>query len=370
MNYINLIEENLNIINFILNFSNDHIIEPFINIFENNFNFLINEIIHLLLIYPFKKDNIINFCLKINNYLTNFKKNIFQSCIDRIPFLIYKLYKNNFFEKDLINNFFKKQPLKLFHFYFFDFCDLKKLYINSSKNIRIKFSKFENILDDKLLLKQKIEFGWIYKSIGYCIKFDEINDFISMINEKNRNLLIDVDLFEYFLQEGSYSLISLCASYGSINCFKHLFLKKCNLNFVENCFIGGNLEILHLVGNFSFNNIFINFSIYYRNYDMFEWLLNTYSQKIPDYSIFFLYNDIRGLFIYLKYFDIDLLDIKFKSLLHYSSEFKLTNPLIYFLNNKANPNIKNNQVFKLNLMETLLYIFVQIIIFLMELNIY
>ena len=104
---------------FITNYNNEDIFKNNLIIFDNQITFIVENIIILCLIRPFKINIYINLILKFYKKLKNkelFKKLIFFYSSNEIPFLTYQLFKINFYNINDIKNiqFEKNEKKKIF----------------------------------------------------------------------------------------------------------------------------------------------------------------------------------------------------------------------------------------------------------------
>ena len=280
----------ISIEDLILNYEEN--IEINFNLLEDQITFLVESIIYFIKIRPNKINNIIKLIFYLYNNLINsylFKYLILLYGYQNLPFLIYKLYNLNFYLNDDIINIYNNSK------YFTP----KFLFRNDSNTVFDKKLFFElyfpnlfNIQNNKLIknfdfnflsnnnynkLFEFIENGWFKDSIEYFIKFDEIDNFLHIFNEKNFNVnqIIEPFFFEFFLKENKYTIFSLTTIYGSLKIFKYLI----NLNpifpeyFYPYCLQSGNLEIIRYfeINNY-LNNDCLEICLDYQYNEIFEWL--------------------------------------------------------------------------------------------------
>lgn len=112
--------------------------------------------------------------------------------------------------------------------------------------------------NDFQIIKELIEYGYPINSLGYILRFDLVDKLLEYI--KNSVLfnsdqdLYCLDLTNSFLerqQAKKYKLLTICALYGSISCFKVLYARRAILDM--ECYkmsvIGGNREIIQILLN-------------------------------------------------------------------------------------------------------------------------
>ena len=281
--------ENLIFIEQILtNFDNKNEILKNIVLINDQIPFLIENLVFIFEIRPFKRQEIIDFLINLYDKIMNqklFKLLLLIIGSERCPLIIYELFKKNFFlEIDINNNIIYIENF-LFKIYFSKIFNLNFLEIQNYLKVQNPLPKtFEE-------LKELLDFGWFKDSIEYFIKFDNFSNFLEKIKINEINFLkeFETNNFEIFLNKKKYSYYSLSALYGSINIFKYIFLLNSNINSnIHNyCLQSGNLELFH----FFDSNLFLNLdslkiSLYYRYYDISNWILDNFSFKYISGIIF------------------------------------------------------------------------------------
>ena len=302
-----MIYKSLILENCLMNFNlNNEIFKDF-EFLRKNYTLVIDLLISLIQLKPLNIPKYIDIILKIidiyKNNIFDIKELIFDKSILITPFIIYKLYNNNIYTKNYILN--NKFVNNLIISYFPEIFPLKfrkaLLYNVSEKDFTIIFS-------NKNLLYEKIEFGFFKNSLGYILKYDEINLFQEIDNIYSKKIKINVDVFEFSLKIGIYSLISFSAFFGSLKCFKHLILKNYPISddTYQNLISSGNIELIYLfdLQNYLFNlDRNCKISLYYKNFDIFQWLFNNIKSKI-EFDLLDLLgkNCIFGFFFFFNYY--------------------------------------------------------------------
>ena len=177
---------------------------------ENQIIFLVENILLIYNLKPNLNENliilIINLYEKLNNKIL-FKKLIIQ--FNNNYSLFFLLWRKNFLTNEeifeihnLIINPFQKTKFELYFLNFFNFNNLNK---NNIYQLNIKLEYFEN---NNEKLYELINFGWIKNSLEYFIKYDELNNFLTVFAKVNCdfNSKFKSFYFEYFLKEKKYSI--------------------------------------------------------------------------------------------------------------------------------------------------------------------
>jgi hypothetical protein len=240
---------------------------------------------------------------------------------------------------------------ELFHFLTFP---KKSLCENAPQCFADQFKKSK----ENFPIEDIRRFGYDKTSIGFFLKFDNFDEIQKL------STVADFDFFSpTFISPcdlphpttlNSESLLSVCAFYGSIECFKFIFLNGVPvLNPVcISAVKGGNLEILQICeqehGDFS---KCLPASVAYLRNDVADWIINNFKpqachckdsiQSLNFQALVYLcaqqnnihetvqiFIDLLTLIISqwnlsLSYYDLHLFLMYFGNLLHLSFEFKL-----------------------------------------------
>lgn len=169
------------------------------------------------------------------------------------------------------------------------------------------------------LLHEVIKNGHTINSLAHCLKNDDVEELMSYSTNFHFdfNQLIKPSVFEPFdmIHEGA-PLIHYSAYFGSLKCFKYLYLNGSNLNIKNDegktlahfAVAGGNLEIIRLIeqSNCSFDGALQIAALYHRN-KIFNWLLETKTQDItsihPKFGTVFHQASISNNVELLDYFE-------------------------------------------------------------------
>ena len=158
-------------------------------------------------------------------------------------------------------------------------------------------------------IKEKINFGWLINDIEYYLKYDKFEKFQELYF-KNPTFYTIVDDYEFRIDKGNYSLISLSALYSSIKCFKFLLNQQNyslnNDNFLGKfALIGGNIEIINILENNSFNlydNNSLNICSQYKHFKLVKRLIKkNYSLNLNN---FLSNNDFISFFYFFDKFNV------------------------------------------------------------------
>ena len=249
-----------------------------LNFFGKNYYFIIHEIINITYVRPFGYEKILDFCIKLiqSNIFGNEFLNFFiKETIKYIPQILYKIYGKKIINKEDIINSIPEDQSKFFF-----------------QEINNNFSHTKSFLNE-----------WPIDSIGYIIKYDEIEKFLNL--NCDLNLKIEVNNYENRILNKSYFLVDLASFYGSIKIFKFLLINKVNItNFtIDMLFRGGNFEMIRIYNSnpefykdFGLNKSLIT----YRHYEIYYWIYQNdiskyYSLNEIDLWFFLLYISKYGL---------------------------------------------------------------------------
>jgi len=281
-----------------MHFESDEDLIPDLNL---DFDFLIMEIYQQIQIRPFKRVRVLNICKKLCENV-EFRGKLFNFSMSRIPFIAYNLYHMGVFEH---NDVIKKlheicQPLPTLYFF--------SLYENYSQVLAemvpkaLEYAEYVNM--EPKLIQECINNSWIKESLGYKIKYDLENELKTAI----MNLDIETYRLCWSILEPMHTpkekdLLSIAAWYGSIKCFKYLFLitKNKPISLLEYSKFGGSLESIHISENGS--NICIENQMEMvcksRRISIFNWICERISIQVLSPAILcstqFLYPIIHSL---------------------------------------------------------------------------
>ena len=161
---------------------------------------------------------------------------------------------------------------------------------------KLAITTFSETMEKKPESFEEIVGLFPYNTIEFFIKEDDLSN-LQQYLQKNKGIIsqtrnndsfhrqiIDADFsFKYTVQ--NFTLTDLAAFYGSVNCFKYLFLNNCPLgNEISQLAIaGGNHEICHIIEQkgITFDSCFMT-CVKLHRYQLSDWLLMNYKcQQIP-----------------------------------------------------------------------------------------
>ena len=322
--------------------------------FDDQITFIVQNIIEIHIIRPFKHEIIHNLIFKLYNNLKNnelFKRLILLIGYEKDPLLIFQLLKKKLFFEHEIKFFSKQHDLNkskvLFTLYFPTIFDLnKKKFLKSLKRafpnsimsfhlIKNENNQFQFFINNNYeKLYELIEFGWFKDSIEYFIKFDEINNFISLYNERgfNNQTKSEISIFEFFLKQKFYTFLELTSLYGSILIFKFLINQEkiISKKIPLYCLKSGNLELIQF---FNFNE-FLKYPLEtikncykFRYYDIFKWFKEFLSDG-------FQFKDKISINS-IKFFNDNFILPNLELPIEYEYHFILSNIFIYISNHQV-----------------------------------
>jgi len=178
--------------------------------------------------------------------------------------------------------------------------------IETLKRISNNFDEYE--ANNFLLLNELLEYGWPKYTVEWAIKYDDMdllhNLYLNPCFSVNKTIT-ESPFAHYPLITRSTTLIQFAAYFNSVDCFKFLLINKANIRHTQDYAVaGGNLDIVHICDNqcLSFDTS-VEFSIHYRRFDIFLWLLNQKSNTEQSMDILNMaliwsveYNNVKTFF--------------------------------------------------------------------------
>ena len=226
-------------------------------------------------------------------HLIEFKVYKIEDLID------YKLslgFKSAYFLIPYCSNF---SIFKSFCPYYFRWDYSQEKHFSNWKKIYNKY-----YYNEKKKYQELIQYGFKKDSLGYIIKYDEIEKLISYSSEIDFdfNMNLKTSLFEVPLRYSTISLINASAFYGSVQSFRYLLVNgsKTDSDTCLRAIQGGNIDLIRLFEeNMNLNQSIITASNHHHT-DVFIWLvskvtdpiisLKNFYEKINVFSICFLIN--------------------------------------------------------------------------------
>jgi len=134
-------------------------------------------------------------------------------------------------------------------------------------------------------IQEYITIGCLRNSINYYLKFDMIEEFMSISTQPlfDFNQVIRGNGFDSPMLFSAPNLLQYAAFFGSEKCFKYLILNKPRFDYMDEegrdvlhfAIAGGNFEIIRqLVSRFDKISDSIMFSIEFRRYEVFYWAID------------------------------------------------------------------------------------------------
>jgi len=165
--------------------------------------------------------------------------------------------------------------------------------ISMNKTIKEMLTGFSSIDDINWdLLNDLSEFGHRKHSTQWAIFYDQIDKLQEIASTPgfNPNHVFDDMVFEKSTMiQAQPNLVQYAALFGSIDCFKYLFLNHCELHSKDRwsqslasfAVAGGNMDIIHILlqKNISFDDT-LEAAIEFRQYEVFHWLFDELSSRM------------------------------------------------------------------------------------------
>jgi len=253
--------------------------------------FLCYEISYFVRIRPFLLKEISNVCVEILKKLNDhdtFKQRLMFCCFNGSFCLIYQLYRQGIYRIDEIIKGIEFRPLISAAIYFArDIPDFLE-YASRLDNY-LKWASFmpELFGDNYQLLDEYIECHWKKNTIGYSLKYDDLNMFqqFQIIPGFSWENEIEWSQFEPTLIPKSRSPLSVSALFSAVKVFRFALLNgaKVNIEVLKSSLHGGNYDIIHFSENLSSSISLLLFEAgkFWRN-DLFDWI----KEKNPEVNIY------------------------------------------------------------------------------------
>jgi len=212
----------------------------------NDFEFVAERLVSLPTMRPFSIENVIIFIQPLCKN-PEFGEIVLEKSSVICPVLTYRLFKLGIFQyKDIVKLYEKEDVYMLYYYFWRENNDLEKLISCKTKPYEFDDSFFFNDYDiDDLIMN-----GFVSSSTEYCLKYDDINNFMIKFDHYDPNLTENVKWspFEWSKKPDNLSLLCLSAYFGSIRCFKHLILLGYRIDDFSRVYSinSGSSDIFHM----------------------------------------------------------------------------------------------------------------------------
>jgi len=311
-----------------------------------NCKFVSNEILRVISMRPFSIDRVTDLCLTIKR--DDVIEEIFENSIFNCFAFAYRILDRGLLSIQSLKIHIRDEYL-WFHEYY-----------SSMHNQKGEF-------------EEAIKFGCMRKSLFYALKFDDLELFEEFIRNPQFKLdsLIDRPILDWSKSCGKPTTQNISAFFGSIRCFKHIFL--CNkIDLYESLLssiYGGNMEVFHLHKSCQFSQETMMAAANSMRNDIFTWLLfdkglriyskfETHNLKVFQFliskfgcsakisrEIRFLLSLDYGFLPFLVNYGFDINSNEKEALIHEAIKNKDKNMYRYLIEYGADINIENNKVF-------------------------
>jgi len=211
--------------------------------------FCVDRIIMLTKIRPHKLEKAVSLS---SNYckIDDFRLSILEKS-NECPVIVYQLYKQGYFRFEEIEPLFYRRETYLLCYYFWkDIPNFVDFIQNKPKPLDYNEPFSNNCFDESFLentnsIDQLVEFGFISSSIEYCLKYDILDDLVEFnISDYN----VKWSPFEWSYKPEYLDLLSFSGYFGSIKCFKHLFMDGFEINSMVRSMVvcSGCYDLYHL----------------------------------------------------------------------------------------------------------------------------
>lgn len=248
---------------------------------EEIIKLLAYELVFFCKIRPFSVDLAVKACILVSKkykMADKFREHLVSIGIKMCPKLIYELYSINYFEQnEVIPMIIKLES--------FDLAALFSQFIPDFFDVICEWEDYEREWDNLEPIVGKncenisdlAKYGCLYKSLEYCLKYDDIAGFQILSSHPSFNIRkrIKNGIFEWSNAPLGSSLISYAAFFGSISLFKYLLLNGGIIDddVLADAVSSGKEELVQMCIS-SYDNIGISLanSLKYRRDSIFDWL--------------------------------------------------------------------------------------------------
>jgi hypothetical protein len=154
------------------------------------------------------------------------------------------------------------------------------------------------------------EYGYLKQSIVYYLKYHESVALQEIFNRSDSEINLPYYISpcdlpysrKKFISQKSDSMLGISAFYGSVLCFKFLFLNggKIDESVCSHSVQGGNLEILKICEkNIPSFTMCLSVAIEYHNNEIADWLLSNFSMVLYSFHSAIRSYNINGIFFLL-----------------------------------------------------------------------
>lgn len=281
-------------------------------------------------IRPFKLESIFSCVIK---YFKDelFVKSFVKECFDRCPVLFHRLYQNGAITIDTVINLQKIKWNHIISLYF----SKSELFIKEFDVSRKQIMYTQFI--DHPHLDSLIKYGFQEGSIGYAIKYDDLESLMCMTGspEFSLNKNIEWTPFEWSLEPKEFTPLAIASHFGSVKCFRYLLsLNSVITKNVFKCSVyGGNLDIIHLCSTIN-PEYDLKYPLRYCHESISNWFI---SQSNSTFEMSFISFYLRCV-LYLVHYpqSNDQAEIVMNSSFHFAIRYGYISLVKYFLRLGAN----------------------------------
>jgi len=302
-----------------------------------------NTIIHAIGIRPLMIHKYVEICSK---YDYEYIKYILEHGITIIPAFIYFLFEKGLIPfDDIVETLIDKHELHPSIYFYDRIPDYQRFIADFSLN---GDKKELALLDKTGELFELINYGFKQNSIEYSLKFDDIEKLEYIFSDPtiNSNSKPEWSAFEWAFEPPELSVLSFSGFFGSIKCFKYLFLKGYTISnkVIDSIICGGSHEMFHIANNTSLLSTESKIAAlkFYRN-DFVNWIIEFGIQEpvFNENNLMSVQSMIKNPCL------INNKDPNGNTILHYASQKGYLSLVKYLVINGADVNIYNRIWFSL-----------------------
>ena len=242
-------------------------IKGLISYHVNDITFFLKQIVLIPQIRPFSLDIIVEKCVNLCIDSDDFKNELLFNSIKECPMIARRLFDKSVYSRDDISYVLKRGNIYRSGILFYDIYP----------DLLVARHSFWIRNEPKEVFYHYIKYGFRFDSIEYCLKYDDYDGFmtkVACINSIN-DVLLKWSEFEWSKHQIDLDMLSFSAYFGSIKCFKYLFIESKNDHVLATqCAIcSGSYDILHMsISHIPKNYNFGGLPLEYCRYDLYKWL--------------------------------------------------------------------------------------------------
>jgi len=204
--------------------------------------FIVDRIVQFPSFRPLFFATAVEVCKKFRNN-SEFMRSLLESSVKLCPILTYNLYKSGIFRYEEIEKYINQMDL-----YILCYCFRKEIsdFNDFIQKKRRPYYFDDSFFENESIISMSIEYGFPPSTIEYCLKYDDIEVFRSLLPSDQTECKWSP--FEWSRKPENLDFLSFSGFFGSISCFKHLLMSGYCPNSLSKSLVSccGNLDLYHL----------------------------------------------------------------------------------------------------------------------------